>query len=435
MDHLRLTALLCACLGTHVVTVGSACGQSHSEANYDEDKVPEYVLPDPLTLNNGTKVRDAKTWHDKRRPEIVRLFQEQVYGKAPGRPEDMNFKITSVKKDARGGKVTRKEITIYFTGSLEGPRMGLLLYIPNNIKKPVPAFLGLNFFGNHSITDEPDVTLSRRWMRQKKEFGIKNNQATEASRGCRASRWAIDEIVSRGYALATVYYGDIDPDIHDGFQNGVHPLSYKQGQTKPLEDEWGSIAAWSWGLSRVLDYLETDPDVDAKRVAVVGHSRLGKTALWAGASDERFGLVISNNSGCGGAALSRRRFGETVKRINTNFPHWFCDNFKKYSDAEDTLPVDQHMLLALIAPRPLYVASAVKDRWCDPRGEFLSVRHADTVYRLLGTTGMPVDELPEVDSPVSGKIGYHIRSGSHNITRYDWQQYLDFADRHLKSGL
>ncbi|MGD8499609.1 MAG: hypothetical protein PVJ86_03125, partial [Phycisphaerales bacterium] len=402
-----------------------------SETNYYEQRVPKYTLPDPLVMSDGTKVTDARIWRTRRRPEVLRLFRTHVYGRSPvGRPKNMVFKVFDLERKALGGLATRRQVAVNFTGKKDGPGMDILIYLPNAVKTPIPTFVILNFGGNHTIHPDPAIRLSGSWMRP--GTGIVNNHATEESRGRSSSQFPVEEILKRGYGLATIYYGDIDPDFHDGFKNGVHPAFDKLVDGRRASDAWGAIGAWAWGLSRAMDYFETDADIDHKRVAVLGHSRLGKTALWAGAQDERFAIVISNNSGCGGAALSRRRFGETVGRINKSFPHWFCENFNKYNGKEDDMPVDQHLLIALIAPRPAYVTSADQDLWADPRGEFLACKHAGPVYHLLGVDGLGADRMPGLDQPVQqGTIGYHIRSGGHALTEYDWQQFMDFADTHF----
>lgn len=412
-----------------VVIVGAAFGWVSEMAaapegfNYDEAKVPAYTLPDPLVKLDGSMVESAEDW-PARRAEILDLFAEHVYGRTPDAAvnKKMEAKVGLVIPDFLGGKATLKEVAL----KLEDQLVNLMLVVPNAARKPVPAFIGLNFRGNHTVHPDSRISLAATWMRPDKDGQVVGNRSTDKSRGTSASRWPLEMIIDRGFALATIYYGDIDPDFDDGFQNGVHKVFGKPGA-----DEWGSIGTWAWGLSRGLDYLIEDQDIDGAKVAVFGHSRLGKTSLWAGAADPRFGMVISNDSGCGGAALNRRAFGETVERINTSFPHWFCDNFLKYNRNEAALPVDQHMLIALMAPRPVYIASAVEDRWADPKGEFLSGKHAGPVYALFGKQGVGVEVQPAVDAPVGDAIGYHVRTGRHDVKEFDWAQYLKFAERHF----
>lgn len=423
-----------------VVWSGLAFVDRHAPAqppgtNYDETKVGLYTLPDPLIDTHGEKVATAEAWRTRRRPEIMHLFETYVYGKTPTPPHPIKpvFHAGPDDPNALGGKAVRRQVAIRFNDDPAGPVINLLVYLPREAGPGhrAPAFLGLNFQGNQAVSTDPGITLSTQWQRNGTQ-GVVDHRATEASRGAAASRWPVERIVARGYALATAYYGDIDPDYDDGFKNGVQPLFYKPGQTKPAPDEWGSIGAWAWGLSRALDYLETAPEIDAAKVAVMGHSRLGKTALWAGATDPRFAIVISNNSGAGGAALSKRIYGETVAHLNTSFPHWFCDNFTAFNDREFRLPVDQHELIALIAPRPVLISSAEEDKWADPKGEFLAAKAADPVYRLLGTDGLAVTRwpAPAVDSLVKSTIGYRIRPGKHDVTTDDWDAYMTFADHH-----
>ncbi|MEX2113838.1 MAG: acetylxylan esterase [Pirellulales bacterium] len=380
--------------------------------NYDESKVPRFVLPDPLVMNDGRPVTSAAMWRSERRPELLAMFEQHVYGRRPPEPEGMRFHVTETDWHGKG---TRKKVDVTFFGRGGAyPGFAITLFAPRRGRRPAPAFVGMHLFDTKS--DDP----------------IPGKLLTEDVGMPLPGKDILSVILDRGYAIATLDAADFCPDDKEKFRDGLLKQWNPDRTGSPGPEEPGAIATWAWGLSRALDYFACDPAIDERRVAVIGHSRMGKTALWAGAEDPRFAMVISNDSGCGGAALSRRRFGETVARINRVFPHWFCENFSKYNDREDQLPVDQHELVALSAPRPVYVASAAEDGWADPRGEFLAASGAEPVYRLFGLPGLGTSEPPPLNQSTGAAIGYHIRAGKHALTDFDWLKYLDFADRHWK---
>lgn len=413
-------------LAALILCAAPLAGQQ-AQALYDESRVPAYTLPDALTLTGGGKVRDAKTWTARRRPQILALYRTEVFGRSPAPPARLNYEVAAVDGGALGGKALRKIVTIRFGAKPEDPKMNLLIYLPAGAKKPSGVFLGMSFAGIWTVADDAGVPLGGQWVRNRETRVWEKQPATEKDRGASASRWQVEKILDAGYGLAVFDYGDVEPDFVGGMKYGIRPLFFKPGQTEPAADEWGAIGAWAWAASRAMDYLEKDPNVDARHVALFGHSRLGKTALWCGAQDTRFAIVIANESGEGGAAISRRLYGERTRNLNTSFPHWFDGNFKKYNDREDQMPFDSPMLLALTAPRGLYVASAEEDRWSDPKGEFLGAANASAVWALFGKQGIGTMEMPGLHQPVGQTVRYHIRAGKHDVTAYDWEQYIQFA--------
>jgi len=400
--------------------------------NYDESKVPVFTLPDPLALNDGTKVTTVKQWENQRRAELLETFSAQMYGRTPSDKIKVSYETLSEDPQFLNGKATAKQVKFIFTNGTKKHEAILLLVLPNWPKGKVPVFVSYNYKGNHSTIDDPSILMPAtftmpevpkywRWV------------ADDKNRGCQSNRWCYDKIIDRGYGIATMSYQDIYPDtnLSDTEEHAVTSLfpGYKPGPIAP--DQWRALGAWAWGSSRIVDFLESQKRVDMKKIIVMGHSRHGKAALWAGAQDKRFKIVISNDSGCGGAALSKRVFGENVERITTAIPHWFCPTFSQYANNEASLPFDQHELIALIAPRKAYIASAVEDRWADPKGEFLAGYYAGPVYELYGLKGLGTNVHPPIHQPIMNDVGYHIREGIHDVTDYDWMRFMDFADKHF----
>jgi hypothetical protein len=382
--------------------------------NYDEDKVPPYTLPDPLVRPNGRPVRDAATWFSQRRPELLQLYETQIYGRVPDRAPKVTFEVAETDPNAMDGLAVRKLVLVHFGDQPDGPTVHLHIYLPAKATGPVPLLLHLVFFSNPPIPGVPPPPAP-------------------TGRPAFHEAGPIADFLARGYGYATFRYSEIQPDKPSTFDAGVIGLALAPGQTKPAADEWGTISAWAWGASRVLDYFEADPAVDAKRVALIGHSRLGKTVLWAGAQDSRFALVFSSCAGEMGSSLARRDFGETVDDMAANYGYQFAGNFQRYPGHWNDLPVDAHMLIALSAPRPVFISGGTQDQWADPKGEFLAEVAAGPVYRLLGRKDLGTSELPPLDTPLlTGDLGFLYHTGGHTIDPGDWNAFLDFADHHLK---
>lgn len=387
--------------GLKITLAAFICFTKVYSQNYDESKVPAYTLPDVLKTSAGKKVSDRSAWEKTRRPEVLRMFEENVYGKVPQDYDSIKFTVSNDIASAMDGKAHLKEVTITVWKINRPLAIHLVLFTPNAQRKPVPAFLLVNNRGKENMDPTRKV---------KSEF------------------WPAEMAIDSGYAIAAFQVADAAPDNKDTYQNGVLQL---YPDLLKADNGMKAIGAWAWAASRVMDYFKTNKDIDFNKVAVVGHSRGGKTSLWAGAEDPRFAIVFASCSGTTGASLARREFGETVKKINSSFPHWFNNNYKKYGDDVASLPVDQHMLISLIAPRPVYTTNATEDLWADPRGSYLTIVNAQPVYNLYGKRSALKPEPPAVNTPIIQSIlGYHIREGIHNLTAYDWLNFIRFANYH-----
>jgi len=395
--------------------------------NYEEDSVGTYVLPDVLKLNNGKKITDAQTWSDKRRPELIKLFEETEYGKMPSRPAGMHFVVFDKGTPAFNGKATRKQVTVYFTNDTNNYKMDLLIYLPADAVKPVPLLLVTSFSANCQVTDDPGVKIGETWSRDGKK--------SRADQPSRFGKTDIEQFLSQGIGFATVYYGDIEPDFKNGIKYGIRSQYLQPGQSAPADDEWGTISAWAWGLSRAMDYFETDKQIDATRIALQGTSRLGKTVLWAGVHDTRFKMVIASCSGEGGAAISRRNYGENIKHITdtSRYYYQFAPNYHSYANKVNSLPFDAHMLVALMAPRPLLLQTGDTDYWSDPKGEFLAAIAAEPVYQLFGEKGPGTSVMPEGgdNSLLNNKLGYYMHKGGHGTIPSDWPLFIAYMKKFL----
>ncbi|MBL9077917.1 MAG: acetylxylan esterase [Planctomycetes bacterium] len=410
-------------LATAALLIAALPGQHH-HTNFDETKVGAVVVPD-------LGAADVATWTERRRPELLGLFADHVFGRTPTDYGPVRVRVVAERADALDGLATRKLLHLDLPELPQWEGMDVLLYLPNHARRPVGCFVALNFYGNHAVSPEPDLPLSHRWIDV--DTTLVDHHATERSHGSDRQHWPLQDVLEHGFALVTAYYGDVEPDHAEGWHEGLRGhLALRSPATMQGDQAWGAIGAWAFGLSRLADCAAAEPRIDVRRLAVLGHSRLGKAALWAGAQDPRFSIVIANEAGEGGAALMRRDFGQTTAELVEEFPWWFARRYACYAAAPDDCPVDAHELIALVAPRPVYVASAAGDEWGDPKGEFLGAKFAERAWLLHGRRGLGSDVQPPVDTPIGDYVGYHVRSGEHDLLRWDWLQFLTFASRHWR---
>ncbi|MCF7885324.1 MAG: acetylxylan esterase [Candidatus Marinimicrobia bacterium] len=424
----KITLLLIGLIGLGSVSITFAQAPdtvAGIPVNYDESKVEDYELPPILQLENGEKVTDQERWSNQRRSEILEYFRKYQYGRIPVENADIQFDVFDKGSSAFKGEATRKQVNISFMKNTTGPNMDVLIYLPSKASKPVPILLMINFTANSSMVNDPGVKRGMIWNRE--------HQKVPAPEKSIFGSFDVMQFLKQGIGIAMVYYGDIEPDFDGGIQYGVRSLFMEPDQEKPAPDEWGAISAWTFGLSRIMDYLETDKDVDGDQVALFGVSRLGKTVLWAGARDPRFAMVIASCSGEGGAALSRRNFGETIAHLTapSRYDYQFCANYQKFAKNPDNLPMDSHMLLALMAPRPLLLQTGSKDLWSDPKGEFLAAIAAEPAYHLFGKKGLKTNQMPAPGEKIYNTIGYFMHEGGHGTKPSDYPLIIDFIQQHF----
>jgi hypothetical protein len=402
-------------------------GSLAQEFNRDESKVRPYTLPlyfPDTSLSNKEKL---KLWEEVKREEILQLFENEAYGAVPDFKYNVVYEVTEPYTPALDSLAYRKQTDIHIIIGSDTLTVALLLYVPLQSDKNYPVFFAYNYHGNHTVISDRCIHINDHFVWNKGMYGVFNNQPNELTRGIRNTRHPVIHILESGFAYCTVCNMDVEPDDKEA-KEGIRTIVSNYLGRPYRANEWGAISAWSWFTSIVIDYFEQDSRIDQSRIAITGHSRLGKTALLTGARDKRVAITFANESGSSGASISRRNFGENIARMNNHFPHWMCDNYNKYNDNEDSLPFDQHMLLALIAPRFLYVASSSWDWWSDPKGELTSLHKASEIYKLYGLEGINTDELPDEYNPlISMPLGYHLRDGEHDLSVYDWQQFINFA--------